>query len=996
MKSQLLKSTLLHRLGVLPVLISLAVLSYPSLAADSDNTASIRIEGGDIRTLVELVSKRTGRNFVIDPSVRAEVTFISGRGITDAELYDAFISILQVHGLSAIETGNITKIVPMNRSIQNVAPIVGGGANPKTNQTAYSDSNKNKPVAEPKPEAGTTPAPPSMAGPNLDFGAYPEAVPSIVPEQSRLQGDAPNVEIDPNLPAGLIQPSSESSYVPPSPYDNGLPRLAPDEIVTQVFRLQYVPAITANATLTPLAGQGDTRVQINQTSNSLIVTGRAQNVARVIELARSIDRPNNDDFELVNLKYAVATQVAQTLQQLIGAGGVQLPDGGVLPGANTMRVSADERTNSVLISGDKAARERLRSAIVRLDIPRKEIGGTQIIRLRYASAEEMAQTLQGISQGVQQQKAGVAEGSAGALVAAGNQVTIIPDRNTNSLVVTAPVYLYPNIRSVIAQLDVKQKPKGGTRVIALKFASAEEMAQTLQGITKGVQQNVAGTVEGAAAKQIADQGDALTIIPDRNTNSLVVTAPDYLFPNIYGVISRLDVQQKPKGGTIVVPLKYAKAEDLEKVLQGVSSPLQQQTKGAAEAAQGGGAAAASTGGDTSVSVIADKATNSLIITAPEFMQANLKRVIAQLDVRRGQVLIEAIIAEVSTDLAHRLGVSLAARPEDANSGGAVGISNFGNGLGQAFALSNPNTAAGAIGSGLLFGLGKVLGGTQFGLVANALKGDAATNILATPTLVTLDNEEAKIVVGQEVPFVTGSYTSTGSGSSTPTNPFNTIERRDVGLSLIVTPQINRGKTINLKIDQEVSNLASTSVSASDVITNKRKITTNVMVEDGQVLVLGGLIEDSFRDSKEKVPVLGDLPFIGGAFRGTSTSKLKQNLMVFIHPVIMPDGEAADAYTRAKYETMQRQQVSSNVLQRGRSDQRAAQLRPLQQNNTSVDNLHYTPQPQPARRQVVRPNPQSVQRPVPQQPPRVVRRVVRPVENYEPTPTYAPQAKSGLK
>ncbi len=308
-------------------------------------------------------------------------------------------------------------------------------------------------------------------------------------------------------------------------------------------------------------------------------------------------------------------------------------------------------------------------------------------------------------------------------------------------------------------------------------------------------------------------------------------------------------------------------------------------------------------------------------------------------------------------------------------------------MGQAFALSNTSTAASALGSGLLFGLGKILGGTQFGLVANALKGDAATNILATPTLVTLDNEEAKIVVGQEVPFVTGSYTSTGGGSSTPTNPFNTIERRDVGLSLIVTPQINRGKTINLKIDQEVSNLASTSVSASDVITNKRKITTNVMVEDGQVLVLGGLIEDSFRDAKEKVPVLGDLPFVGAAFRGTSTSKLKQNLMVFIHPVIMPDGEAADAYTRAKYETMQRQQVNSHVLQRGRPDQRAAQLKPLNEyNTTTVDNLHYTPQP-PARTPVR-------QAPAQSQPPRrvVIRKTVE--VHTEPTPTYAPQAKSG--
>ncbi|MEN9434699.1 MAG: type secretion system secretin GspD [Pseudomonadota bacterium] len=990
MKSQRFKTTLMHRIGIVPLVVSLAVLGFPVQAADSESTAAIRIEGGDIRTLVELVSKRTGRNFVIDPSVRAEVTFISGRGITDTELYDAFISILQVHGLSAIDTGNITKIVPMNRSIQNVAPIVGSGADPKTNQTAHS-GEKAKSTSSSRSKNEPTPAPPSMAGSDLDFGAYAEAVPSVVPEQSRLQGEAPEVQIDTNststLPSGLMEPDPRvDTYT--SPDYGGTPRLAPDEIVTQVFRLQYVPAITANATLTPLAGQGDTRVQINQTSNSLIVTGRAQNVARVIELAKSIDRPNNDDFELVNLKYAVATQVAQTLQQLIGAGGVQLPDGAIMPGASNaaMRVSADERTNSVLISGDKASRERLREAIIRLDIPRKEIGGTQIIRLRYANAEEMAKTLQGISQGVQQQKAGVAEGSAGALTGAGNQVTIIPDRNTNSLVVTAPVYLYPNIRSVIAQLDVKQKAKGGTRVIALKFASAEEMAQTLQGITKGVQQNVVGTVEGAT-KQIADQGDSINIIPDRNTNSLVVTAPEFLFPNIYGVISQLDVKQKPKGGTIVVPLKYAKAEDLEKVLQGVSSPLQQQTKGAAEAAQGGGAAATSSGGDTTVSVIADKSTNALIITAPEFMRANLRRVIAQLDVRRGQVLIEAIIAEVSTDLAHKLGVSLAASPQDANTGGAIGISNFGNGLGQAFALSKTSTAASALGSGLLFGLGKILGGTQFGLVANALKGDAATNILATPTLVTLDNEEAKIVVGQEVPFVTGSYTNTGGGSSTPTNPFNTIERRDVGLSLIVTPQINRGKTINLKIDQEVSNLASTSVSASDVITNKRKITTNVMVEDGQVLVLGGLIEDSFRDAKEKVPVLGDLPFVGAAFRGTSTSKLKQNLMVFIHPVIMPDGEAADAYTRAKYETMQRQQVNSHVLQRGRPDQRAAQLKPLNEyNTTTVDNLHSTPQP-PARTPVR-------QAPAQSQPPRrvVIRKTVE--VHTEPTPTYAPQAKSG--
>jgi len=238
------------------------------------------------------------------------------------------------------------------------------------------------------------------------------------------------------------------------------------------------------------------------------------------------------------------------------------------------------------------------------------------------------------------------------------------------------------------------------------------------------------------------------------------------------------------------------------------------------------------------------------------------------------------------------------------------------------------------------------GNNSFGAIVEALKGDAATNILSTPTLVTMDNEEAEITVGQEVPFITGRSTNAANDT---TNPFTTIERKDVGLKFKITPQINRGETVNLKIEQETSNVASSSSGASDLITNKRRITTNVMVEDGQILVLGGLIEDNYRDSESKVPVLGDIPFIGGAFRNNTTNKTKNNLMVFIHPIIMPDGKSADAYTRLKYQTMQQQQQRSKVLQRNRLSEGASTLPPDMNRviNGTADSLHNPPPRPPA-------------------------------------------------
>jgi general secretion pathway protein D len=273
----------------------------------------------------------------------------------------------------------------------------------------------------------------------------------------------------------------------------------------------------------------------------------------------------------------------------------------------------------------------------------------------------------------------------------------------------------------------------------------------------------------------------------------------------------------------------------------------------------------------------------------------------------------------------------------ADGSGPVGISNFG-GLGTVAGLyANKTTAIANLPNGLLLGGGS----RSFAAIVDALKGDAATNILSTPTLVTLDNEEAEITVGQEVPFIKGRSTSAANDT---TNPFTTIERKDVGLKFKITPQINRGETVNLKIDQETSNVASSSAGAADLITNKRHITTNVMVEDGQMLVLGGLIEDNYRDSVSKVPLLGDIPVLGNIFRSSSTSKAKQNLMVFIHPVIIADAKSADAYTRRKYQTMQQQQQRSNVEGRGVLREGPALL-PADMSNLeqgSADDLHRPP------------------------------------------------------
>jgi len=340
------------------------------------------------------------------------------------------------------------------------------------------------------------------------------------------------------------------------------------------------------------------------------------------------------------------------------------------------------------------------------------------------------------------------------------------------------------------------------------------------------------------------------------------------------------------------------------VLKGVGKSEEQKDK-----AKG----AAGARGRSQFDIQADEATNALVITAPPDIMRTLKRVISQLDIRRAQVLVEAIIAEVSLEIARELGVQWLFSGAE-NGSGPVGLINFTNTGSTITNILNGLVTLEDGGSlptpdgNVLLGGGRI-DHPDFNYIGvlNALNSDTDTNILSTPTLVMLDNEEAEIIIGQNVPFRTGSFTQGNEGSS---NPFNTVQREDVGLSLKIKPQINEGNALKLDIEQEVSSIAE-STANNDIITNKRAIKTSVMVEDGQMVVLGGLIEEQVRESEQKVPLLGDVPLLGALFRSRSSDVNRTNLMVFIHPVILRDAALTTQYTNSKYTHIRQMQMISD-------------------------------------------------------------------------------------
>jgi general secretion pathway protein D len=392
------------------------------------------------------------------------------------------------------------------------------------------------------------------------------------------------------------------------------------------------------------------------------------------------------------------------------------------------------------------------------------------------------------------------------------------------------------------------------------------------------------------------------ITPYPAAHQLVVTDWRSNLERIASLLRQLDRPQEApgSGSTQVIYLRHANAGEVVKVLRGLSQEGAVPAEGAGEA-EGKDRPVMPASGGPGIRLEYEEGTNAVVMVGPDSELAAYRAIVEQLDIRRAQVVVEAIIAEVSDSSAQELGVQWLFADEKFG----AGIVNFGsNGVNIASiagaAASGDSEALGDLLStttGATAGIGHFGGGFNFAMLINALKGKSGFNLLSTPTLLTLDNAEASILVGQEVPFVTGSVTQNNA------NPYQTIERKEVGVKLRIKPQINIDNSVRLDIVQEVSSIADTS-SASDVITNKREIKTKVMVEDNGLVILGGLISDELSTSNQRVPLLGDIPYLGRLFRSDATRNTKQNLMVFIRPRILRDGPSLAGLSEDKYRTLQ--------------------------------------------------------------------------------------------
>ncbi len=485
---------------------------------------------------------------------------------------------------------------------------------------------------------------------------------------------------------------------------------------------------------------------------------------------------------------------------------------------------------------------------------------------------------------------------------------------TNTLIITDHAGNIKRLLKIISNVDRPDSDE--LEIIPLKHASASELVRILNSL------NTAGA---------KDAGKKLKLAADDRTNSVLVTGDRSQRLKMRATIGYLDTPLEDGGGnTHVIYLKYAKAENLAKILTGLKD------QGAkSRAIKGKALPVKSTSGSVisqNAIIQADEETNALIITADPNTVKNLKAVIRQLDIRRAQVLIEAIIAEITVSKNKEIGVGLAIDGTQRDSGSLpVGISNFA-GVGELLLSAISGVSPTSLSSGLSLGLGdESNSGVKYGALLRALQTDKDTNILSTPSIVTLDNEEAELIVGENRPFVTGSFT--GTGSTDPGNPFQTIERQDVGLTLKVTPQINEGDTVKMVLEQETSSVIP-GTEASGLATRKRSIKTSVLVDDGGILILGGLIQEEVTDTEDKIPLLGDIPLIGFLFRSQSTSRIKANLMVFLRPSILRDNKDAAFITNEKYSYIRALQSSGDDESYGLLDGAAPKLPPMEEMDRS--------------------------------------------------------------
>jgi general secretion pathway protein D len=483
------------------------------------------------------------------------------------------------------------------------------------------------------------------------------------------------------------------------------------------------------------------------------------------------------------------------------------------------------------------------------------------------------------------------------LISPNNTINVTP--GSNALVITDYADNLQRLARIITALDVANATD--VDIIPLNHAVAAELAPLLIRLTE----------TGAGGAQ-SDTGYKTSIQAETPSNAIILrTANPARQAQVRSLIDKLDrpASELASGNIRVVYLKNADASKLANTLRAAISANGQTATPVTATPTGAGASAGAvatpaTGGQ----IQADASTNSLIITASEPQFRQIKAVIDSLDQRRAQVLVESLIVEVDSSKEAEFGIQW--QNILGKTGGNIGVigTNFGN-RNNLLSISTGNGKT-LPGNGLNIGLGQNINGQNvLTALANFLQSDGSSNILSRPTLLTLDNEEAKIVVGQNVPFVTGQYTNNNTANGA-VNPFQTVERKDVGLTLKVKPQISDAGTVTMTIFQEISSIDSSKKSTDGLITNKRSIESHIVISDGAVVVLGGLLSDNYADNTQQVPGLGQIPFFGNLFKNESRSRSKNNLMVFLRPVVLRDDASAEVLSSGRYLSMQNLQTEA--------------------------------------------------------------------------------------
>ncbi|MCU4378142.1 type II secretion system secretin GspD [Acinetobacter haemolyticus] len=546
------------------------------------------------------------------------------------------------------------------------------------------------------------------------------------------------------------------------PYD-GRNRAGGDQIVTRVIWLQNTNPNDLVPALRPLMPQFAHLAAVAGT-NALIVSDRAANIYQLENIVRNLDGTGQNDIEAITLQSSQAEEVIALLETMSGTGSSKDLMG------SRVRIVADNRTNRILIKGDPDSRKRLRQIIEMVDVP---------------SADRL----------------------------------------------------------------------GGLKVFRLKYASAKNLAEILQGLVTGQSVSSSSTSNNSSSNAVSN-----LISNNQNSSS----------------------SNNASGNSAI----------------SLNSGFNNRQNNDVTSFNGGG-----------VSIIADGTQNALVVKADPQLMREIESAIQQLDTRRQQVLIEAAIIEVVGDDSDQLGVQWALG--DLNSGvGLINFSNLGSGLSRiaaGYLTGGAAGAAGALGDGATIGVGNFENSRKaYGALIQALKANTKSNLLSTPSIVTMDNEEAYIVVGQNVPFVTGSVATQGNST---VNPYTTVERKDVGVTLKVVPHIGEGGSVRLEVEQEVSAVQESRGQATDLVTSKRAIKTSVLADHGQTVVLGGLIADDTILSRQSIPVLGDIPYVGRLFRADRRRNEKRNLLVFIHPTIVGDSDDIRRISQQRYNQLYSLQLS---------------------------------------------------------------------------------------